>query len=180
MTDAGKELAWPAGVRRYSYRKNPDLPSGNGHYNIQIAFNVVPPEKKPMLTHPAGTMPRFMCYMDTDYEFALNPVADKFGGGTEIFCLQRPGTPRKHFFPRQPKAAVDGGPVKTGKLVIRADGDGCVFRMRDPLERIAAGQAAIRRRGNDQVLVPRERGSGGLRIGRRAQRFQGQSVGLSQ
>ncbi len=132
VTDNSKELLWPAGVRRYSYRKDPDLPSGNGKYNIQIALNVVPPDEKPMLSHPAGTMPRFMCYMDTDYEFALNPVAEKFGGGTEIFCLQRPGTPRKHFFPRQPKAPLDGGPVKHGKLVIRADGDGCTFECAIP------------------------------------------------
>ncbi|MGO9113975.1 MAG: hypothetical protein ACLP9L_32565 [Thermoguttaceae bacterium] len=132
VTDGGKVLTWPADVRRYSYRKDPDLPSGNGHYNIQIALNVVPPNQKPMLTHPAGTMPRFMSYMDTDYEFALNPVAEKFGGGTEIFCLQKPGAPRKHFFPRQPKAPLDGGPVKNGKLVIRGDGDGCIFECAIP------------------------------------------------
>ncbi len=127
VTDKGKELIWPAGVRRFSYRQDPALPSGNGQFNIQIAFNVVPPETKSLLTHPAGTMPRFMCYMDTDYEFALNPVADQYGGGTEIFCLLKPGAPRKHFYPRQPMAAVDGGPVKDGALVIRPDGDGRIF-----------------------------------------------------
>lgn len=147
VTDGDKELEWPAGVRRFSYRKDPDLPSGNGRCNMQIALNVVPPDEKPMLTHPAGTMPRFMSYMDTDYEFALNPVAEKFGGGTEIFCLRKPGAPRKHFFPRQPKAPVDGGPVKNGKLVIRTDGDDCVFECAIPWselplvkQRLDAGQ----------------------------------------
>jgi hypothetical protein len=31
--------------------------------------------------------------------------------------------PRKHFFPRQPKAPVDGGPVEAGKLIIKRDGN---------------------------------------------------------
>lgn len=132
VTDQGKELAWPTGVRRFSYRRDPDLPSGNGRFNIQIAFNVTPPEEKPMLTHPAGTMPKFMCYMDTDYEFALNPVAGQYGGGTEIVCLLKPGSPRKHFYPRQPKAPTDGGPIKSGSLVVRGDGNDRIFECAIP------------------------------------------------
>ena len=112
VTSKGEQRNWPAGVRRFSYRKDFDIPSGNGKHNVQIAFNVIPPEKKAYLPHPAGTMPRFCAYFDTDYEFALNKVGEDFGGGTEIFCLQRPGMMRKHFFPRQPKAPIDGGPVK--------------------------------------------------------------------
>lgn len=116
----GQELTWPAGVRRFSYRKNFEVPSGNGQHNVQIAFNVIPPGQKPHLTCPAGTMPGFCAYFDTDYEFALNKVGDQYGGGTEIFCLQRPGMMRKHFFPRQPMAPLDGGPVKgNAKLVVR-------------------------------------------------------------
>jgi hypothetical protein len=116
----GKELTWPSGVRRFSYRKDFDIPSGNGKHNVQIAFNVIPPEKKAYLQYPAGTMPRFCAYFDTDYEFALNKVGDAYGGGTEIFCLQRPGMMRKHFFPRQPTAPIDGGPVKgDAKLVVK-------------------------------------------------------------
>ncbi|MDW8104794.1 MAG: hypothetical protein RMK92_07240 [Armatimonadota bacterium] len=116
-----RALHWPEGVRRFSYRKEPDLPSGNGTDNVQVAFNVLPPERKPLLSHPPGTMPRFMVYADTDYEFALNPVAPRYGGGTEIWCLQRPGMVRKHFYPRQPKAPNDGGAVKEGQLVIWRD-----------------------------------------------------------
>ncbi len=120
VTSKGKELTWPAGVRRFSYRQDFDIPSGNGKHNVQIAFNAIPPEKKPYLQHPPGTMPRFCAYFDTDYEFALNKVGEAAGGGTEIFCLQRPGMMRKHFFPRQPKAPVDGGPVKgEAKLVVK-------------------------------------------------------------
>jgi len=128
VISGGKELTWPAGVRRFSYRKDFDIPSGNGKHNVQIAFNAIPPERKAYLQYPAGTMPRFCAYFDTDYEFALNKVGDAYGGGTEIFCLQRPGMMRKHFFPRQPKAPIDGGPVKgDAKLVVKDTGVECAI-----------------------------------------------------
>lgn len=118
------ELKWPEGVRRYSYRKRPDLPGGGAgsHDNVQIAFNVLPADQKPWLESPAGTPPRWMSYWDTDYEYGLNEVAPQYGGGTEIWRLQVPGMPRKHFYPRQPKSAFDGA-VKNGKLVMRRDGN---------------------------------------------------------
>ena len=144
VTSKGKELTWPAGVRRFSYRKDFDVPSGNGKHNVQIAFNVIPPDKKAYLQYPAGTMPRFAAYFDTDYEFALNKVGDAFGGGTEIFCLQRPGMMRKHFFPRQPKAPIDGGPVKgDAKLVVKENVVECAIPWSELTEvkaRLDAGQ----------------------------------------
>ncbi|GGH06442.1 hypothetical protein GCM10011586_23270 [Silvibacterium dinghuense] len=113
----GTPLTWPENVRHFSYRKHFDVPSGSGeHDNVQIAFNVLP--AKPLLPHPPGVMPHFITYWDTDYEFALNTVAQEYGGGTEIWRLQAPGIPRKHFFPRQPHSPIDGGPVD-GKLVTR-------------------------------------------------------------
>lgn len=116
----GKTLTWPAGVRHYSYRKHFDIPSGSGeHDNVQIAFNVL--SQKPWLPNPPGVMPHFIMYWDTDYEYALNPVAEQYGGGTEIWRLQSPGMPRKHFFPRQPKSQIDGGPVHDGKLIMRRE-----------------------------------------------------------
>lgn len=122
VTDKNKTLPWPAGVRRFSYRRDPDLPSGNGTDNVQIAFNVLPDAKKPWAMNPSGTPPRWMAYPDTDYEFALNEVAPAHGGGTEIWRLFAPGVPRKHFYPRQPKAQRDGGSVADGKLSVRRDG----------------------------------------------------------
>jgi hypothetical protein len=114
----GNLLAWPDHVRHYSYRQNFDIPSGSEeHNNVQIAFNVL--AEKPWLPNPSGTMPKFITYWDTDYEYALNPVASEFGGGTEVWRLLSPGMPRKHFFPRQPKAPIDGGDVDGAKLVIR-------------------------------------------------------------
>ncbi len=131
-----KEMVWPAGVRRFSYRKDPDLPSGNGTDNVQIAFNVLPAEAKPWLPFPPGTMPGFMTYMDTDYEFAFNEVAPAYGGGTEIWRLAAPGIPRKHFYPRQPKAPVDGGPVKSGKLSMRREGNARIVEAAIPWSEI--------------------------------------------
>ncbi|MGB2824939.1 MAG: hypothetical protein WBF17_28470, partial [Phycisphaerae bacterium] len=119
------EYRWPEGVRRFSYRKWPDLPAGNFRPkfdNVQIGFNVIPIGKDGRLANPPGTMPRFTGYKCTDYEYALNPVAARYGGGTEIWRLLCPGMPRKHFYPRQPKSPHDG-PVKGGKLVIRHEGN---------------------------------------------------------
>jgi hypothetical protein len=113
----GTLLTWPADVRHYSYRRNFDDPSGTGrHDNVQIAFNVLQ-KKKPWLPFPAGTMPKFISYWDTDYEYALNNVAPQFGGGVEIWRLLAPGVPLKSYFPREPRAPVDQGPVKDGQLV---------------------------------------------------------------
>ena len=144
VTSKGKELTWPEGVRRFSYGKDFDIPSGNGKHNVQIAFNAIPPEKKAYLQHPPGTMPRFCAYFDTDYEFALNRVGEAWGGGTEIFCLQRPGMMRKHFFPRQPRARIDGGPVKgEAKLVVKDNVVECALpwsELPDVKARLDAGQ----------------------------------------
>ena len=120
-------LTWPKGVRRYTYRKSPTLPAGNGLTwldNIQIAFNVIPEDDikdKGMYPFPPGTMPHYTPYKDTDYEYALNQVAPQYDGGTEIWRMQVPGMPRKHFYPRQPKSPYDG-PAVGGKLVVKWSG----------------------------------------------------------
>jgi len=121
-TDTPQDLTWPVGVRRYSYRKAPELPSGNApaHDNVQLAFNVLPPGEKPWYIHPPGVMAGFTNYNDTDYEYALNQVAPRYGGGTEIWRLAYPGMPHKHFYPRQPPSPLDG-PARGGKLVMTRD-----------------------------------------------------------
>jgi hypothetical protein len=116
---------WPQGIRHFSYRKNPDLPDasiGEPTDNILIAFNVLPIGQDGMESHPNGTMPRYIGYKCTDYEYALNTVAPEYGGGFEIWRLLVPGMPRKHFYPRQPKSPFDG-PVKNGKLVTVHEGN---------------------------------------------------------
>ena len=113
--DALEELVWPQGVRRFSFRKDPIHPWHGD--TLQIAFNVIDPGRKDWLVCPPGTMPGYIGYKDTDYEYCLYNVAEKFGGGTEIWRDNVPGMPHKHFVPRQGKSPFDG-PVKDGKLVV--------------------------------------------------------------
>ncbi|WP_233522878.1 MULTISPECIES: hypothetical protein [unclassified Bacteroides] len=119
------ELKWPEGVRRYTYRKDPILPDASMAAptdNILIAFNVLQIGEDGMESYPKGTMPKYVGYKCTDYEYALNTVAPEYGGGFEIWRMLVPGMPRKHFYPRQPKSPYDG-PVKDGKLVTLRDGN---------------------------------------------------------
>jgi hypothetical protein len=165
----GKALHWPSGVRHFSYRKRFEIPSGTGpgtHDNVQIAFNVL--AKKPWMEYPAGTMPRFITYWDTDYEFALNPVALAYGGGTEVWRLLAPGVPLKSFFPREPKSPVDGGPVKTAQVVSRREGDVRIVEaaipwseMPEVYKRVQAGETVkFTCRVNDNKGEPRELATG--------------------
>src|SRR6202042_2418695 len=87
------DFTWPEGVRRYSYRKDAYLPCGSAPAfdNVQIGFNVLNSADKWCLPNPPGTMPGYIGYQDTDYEYALNKVSDAQGGGTEIWRLEVPG-----------------------------------------------------------------------------------------
>ncbi|MGI6494548.1 MAG: hypothetical protein ACOX5G_00370 [Kiritimatiellia bacterium] len=137
-------LHWPEGVRRYTYRRNPDIPSGDRTDNLQIAFNVVPEnEKEGYSDYLPGTMPRFMAWPCTDYEFVFNQVAEAFGGGTETWRLYSPGAPRKHFYPRQPKAPNDGGPVKESQLVMKRDGNTRILEASIPWSEMPLVKEAI-------------------------------------
>jgi len=119
-------LVWPAGVRHFTYRKGPVTPDNSGlgysYDNVLLAFNALPEGQDGMLAYPPGTLSRYTGYKCTDYEYAMNPVAAQYGGGTEMWRLLAPGLNRKHFFPRQPKSEGEG-PVKGGQLVIRRDGN---------------------------------------------------------
>ena len=55
-TPRKQALNWPAGVRRYSYRKQPILPNGAAPNfdNIQIAFNVLSADQKMLAPFPPG------------------------------------------------------------------------------------------------------------------------------
>lgn len=118
----GKQHQWPEGVRRYTYAKQPELPSGNfpNRDNVQIGFNVLNDDEKAYLPYMPGTRPDYGFVPTNDYEYALNPIATQYGGGTEIWRLMVPGMAEKNFYPRQPKGPFDG-PVKGGKLAITRD-----------------------------------------------------------
>jgi hypothetical protein len=120
-----KAYTWPAGVRRFSYRKRPWLPQGNGQItfdNVQLAFNALPDAEKPLLNKLPGTPEKFIYYADTDYEYALNQVAPEYGGGYEVVRLRYPGMANKHYYPRQGKAPNDGA-APNAQLAVTRDGD---------------------------------------------------------
>ncbi|HEV7299848.1 MAG TPA: hypothetical protein VGN72_10820 [Tepidisphaeraceae bacterium] len=122
--EAMTEHRWPENVRRFSYRKRPELPSSDGSVrldNVLIGFNPIPTGEDGWLAHLPGRPPKLTVYKSTDYEYALNKVADEHGGGTEVWRLEVPGMPRKHFYPRQPAHAKDG-PVSAARLAIAHDG----------------------------------------------------------
>ncbi len=137
------EHRWPEGVRRFTYRKDSVTPSGNNPNfdNVQLAFNVLPQEDKITVLNPPGAMPGFVPVQDTDYEFALNKVAEKYGGGTEIWRLRVPGMPTKNFYPREPASPKDGA-VKKGKLVVRYDGNTRLVEAAIPWSEIPEVKAA--------------------------------------
>ena len=114
---------WPEGLRRYSYRKRPVLPSGNAPNfdNVQIAFNVLAADQKDVYPCPPGTMPGYISGRCTDYEYSLNSVAGRYGGGCEVWRLRSPGQPVKNFYPRQPKSPQDG-PVRDARLAVSHQG----------------------------------------------------------
>ena len=138
-------LIWPKGVPHYTYRRGPVLPCGCGNRasqtdNIQLAFNVVPPDDVKLTgyyPYPPGTMPQYTSFADTNYEFALNQVAAKYGGGTQIWRLLRPGMPMINFFPRQPAQRYEkNGSVQHGKLIIKRIADTRIFECAIPWSRI--------------------------------------------
>lgn len=138
-------LAWPEKVRRFTYRKRPVLPDGvNGIStdNILIAFNVIPVGEDGMEAYPKGTMPRYIGYKCTDYEYALNTVAPEYGGGYEIWRMLVPGMPRKHFYPRQPKSPYDGA-VKDGKLIVLREGNTLYYECAIPWSELPDVKNAI-------------------------------------
>lgn len=140
-----KEHRWPEGVRRYTYRKRPVLPSGNAPKfdNVQLAFGVRAPGEGDTLASLPGIMPGLVAAETTDYEYALNKVAEAHGGGTEIWRLAAPGMPRKHFYPRQPKSPFDGA-VEDGKLVINHEGNTRIVEAAIPWSDLPLVRQAIR------------------------------------
>lgn len=140
-----KEHRWPEGVRRYTYRKRPMLPSGNAPKfdNVQLAFGVRAPGEGSMLANLPGVMPGFVASENSDYEYALNKVADAHGGGTEIWRLLVPGMPRKQFYPRQPKSPFDGA-VEGGKLVVKHEGNTRIVEAALPWSELPLVRQAIK------------------------------------
>ncbi len=138
------ELHWPAGVRRYSYRKDPVLPAGMvpNLDNVQLAFNVLPEERKPSISVLPGLFQDYMAYTCTDYEWALNKVADSYGGGTEVWRLRRPDMPHKHFYPRALKSPADG-PAPGAQLKVVYEGGWRIVEAAIPWSEVPEAKARL-------------------------------------
>ena len=145
---AGEEVRtehrWPDGVRRYSYRQNPSIPASYKAVradNVLIGFNAIPLGADGWQSHLPGRMPKFIWYKTTDYEYALNHVAPRYGGGSEVWRLLAPGLPKKHYFPRQPKLAQGEGAVNFAKLQVRYDANTRIVEAAIPWDEIPAVRA---------------------------------------
>ncbi|MCK6491147.1 MAG: hypothetical protein L6R48_23085 [Planctomycetes bacterium] len=137
------EHRWPEGVRRFTYRRSPELPMGSAphHDNVQLAFNVLDDDAKPWYPAAPGTFKGYAGWWDSDYEYALNPVRADLGGGTEVWRIRAPGLPDKHFYPRSPAAPGEGA-VAGAQLVIRREAGARIVECALPWQELPAVQAA--------------------------------------
>jgi hypothetical protein len=161
-------LTWPSGVRRYTYRRFPDLPDGQGGRsfdNVLLGFNPISLEEdETQLAHLPGVPKYFSGYESVDYEFALNKVAAEYGGGTEIWRLQTPEMIRKHFYPRQPEHPEEG-PVEGGRLEVRYEENSRIVECAIPWEELT------------EVKKQMERGET-VKLGYRVNYSQGKHIAL--
>ena len=104
-----------------------DLVDGYEHHKMKLDTDRV----------PEG----FHAMPDTDYEFSLYACTD---GGSELWRLLAPGIPRGHHYPRQPRAKLDQGPVKSGKHVVKRDGHVTIYESRSPGPISAASRQTLR------------------------------------
>jgi hypothetical protein len=174
-----QEFTWPEGVRRFSYRRWPAIPSSMPQRkadNVLLAFNAIPLGQDGLLATLPGRPVKFIAYGSTDYEFAFNKVHADYGGGTEVWRVQVPGLPRKHFFPRQPAHPLEG-PAQGARCAIRyVDG----LRMVEgflPWSEIPEVQA-LRAAGTPVALALRINDSEGTTVDSNAGRSVGEGTSL--
>ncbi len=110
---AGRSFAEVPWVYRYSPNSEQAAPYDGDR--LHLAFNVTESwhDLKPTTDRvPYG----FHAVPDTDYEFTLYACND---GRSELWQLLKPGAPRIHFFPRQPKGVfADLGPTPGARHVV--------------------------------------------------------------
>ncbi len=114
----------------YVYKKTPhvDLPwVGN---TLQFALHVIPGYNSRDMRLDTKLVPAgFHAMPDTDYEYALYACK---GGGSELWRLLAPGVPRGFYWPRQPRAKVDQGPVVGSLHLVRHDGNITIYEAAIP------------------------------------------------
>lgn len=146
-TGKSVELRWPEGVRRFSYRQAPAIPSSfsaRPYDNVLLAFNAIPSGQDGWIEALPGRPAKLVVYKSTDYQFALNSVAARYGGGVEVWRLDWPGMPRKHFFPRQPRHPLEG-PAPSARLAVKHEGATRVCEAFLPWDEIPHVQQLLRK-----------------------------------
>ena len=103
-----------------------DAIDGYGHHNLFVDTDRV----------PSG----FHAMPDTDFEFGIYPCTD---GSPEIWRGLAPGIPRGHYYPRQPRAAYDQGPVKDGQCVIKSSGTETIYEAAIPWSKLEGWQPKV-------------------------------------
>ena len=105
-----------------------DAIDGYAHHNLFVDTDQV----------PAG----FHAMPDTDFEFGIYQCIDD---KPEIWRGLAPGIPRGHYYPRQPRAANDQGPVKDGQCVITRNGTETVYEAAIPWSQLEGWQPKVGR-----------------------------------
>ncbi|HUS59227.1 MAG TPA: hypothetical protein VM141_11285, partial [Planctomycetota bacterium] len=113
----------------YVYKRTPwDANSWAGDV-LQIGLDVVPDYAYNLKLDNDRVPWGFHAMPDTDYEFSAYLCKD---GKSELWRILAPGIPRGHYYPRQPRARLDQGPVRKGKHVVKRDGSVTIYELAIP------------------------------------------------
>ena len=96
---------------------------------LQLGFDVLDGHFHNMTPDTDRVPEGFHAMPDTDYEFAAYRCLD---GEAELWRVLAPGLPRGHYYPRQPRAKLDQGPVAAGKCVVTRQGRTTVYELAIP------------------------------------------------
>lgn len=96
---------------------------------LQLGFDLLPDYYFRMKPNTDKVPHGFHAMPDTDFEFSAYQCAD---GGSELWRILAPGIPRGHYYPRQPRAKHDQGPVQGAQHVVRREGKVTTYELAIP------------------------------------------------
>jgi len=113
----------------YVYKKAPWVDQSFAGDVLQLGFDMLDGYHFRMKLDTDRVPYGFHAMPDTDYEFSAYACQD---GGSELWRVLAPGMPRGHYYPRQPRAKFDQGPVEGAQLVVARDGSVIIYEMAIP------------------------------------------------
>jgi hypothetical protein len=96
---------------------------------LQLGFDLLPDYYHNMTPDTDRVPYGFHAMPDTDYEFAAYACK---GGGSELWRLLAPRTPRTHYYPRQPRPRRGQGPVEDALHAVRREGNVTTYELAIP------------------------------------------------